>query len=57
MLILKKIVCMCNHAHNNIRDTSVGNIYIYFRYIYKLWRAIMLDNKEHNVNHNYIIYH
>ena len=48
---------MCNHAHNNIRDTSVGNIYIYFRYIYKLWRTIMLDNKEHNMKHNYIIYH
>ena len=29
---------MCNHAHNNIRDTSVVNIYIYFRYIYTLWK-------------------
>ena len=27
---------MCNQVHNNIRDTSVVNIYIYFRYIYNL---------------------
>ena len=49
---------MCNHAHNNIRDTSVVNIHIFISGIYITCenRTIMLENTEHDVNRNYIIY-
>ena len=45
---------MSNHAHNNIRDTSVVKIYIFISVIYitcENRRIIMLENTEHNVDH------
>ena len=56
MVIFKTdFVCMCNHAHNNIRDTRVVNIYIFIHFLSifitcEHKRKIMLENTEHNVN-------
>ena len=52
---------MCNHAHNNIRDTCAVNIFIYLLFMSLIFincehkREIMLENTEHNVNHTSFI--
>ena len=57
--IKKNCISACATMHTTTLEThdSVVNIHNNFRYIYKLWRTIMSENTEHNVNYNYIIYH
>ena len=58
---IKKKLFACATMHSTTLETQVLLIYIYFFSLYispvKIERTIMLENTEHNVNHNYIIYH
>ena len=49
-LFKTKIVCMFNHAHNNIRDTSIYLLPLYIYITCENRRKIMLENAEHYVN-------
>ena len=54
LIFTKDFVCMCNHAHNTIRETCAVNIFIYLPFKSVIFitcehdRGIMLENTKHN---------
>ena len=62
MLILKYTLSACATMHTTTLETQVLLIYIFLSPVYEVYitcenRTIMLENTEHDVNRNYIIYH